>query len=730
MTERRGRASTAEAVGGGDLCARVAPRAPGGEALFRLLDELLLADEDLVTISRTLTHRLHGLACCHSVRILRLDHDCQVAEVVGSFPAPRAWDSGGRLIPLEQFAGVIAALRSKPVLVIENLEAAGVPDQLLASLREEGARSSLLVGLFHDGWLEGVLCLAWDEEDEAEPHISLAQACARRLAMAVRCERLQQRCEFLRLELLSHASESGHELHRARRLALELGRIAGALDASAGVAAILAGLGEQLRGLGLGVILALRVPAGALRVSCHAFRPAVGAVVERVLGLPLVGLRVPARAWSGEQDGELPRAWRGAVTTNMVSELLPTVERSVLEELLSVVGLAPGTPFLVVPIQGPRGEIGFLVAWGVSFLEHVARELAVFGTQLGAVLDASRWGARERRKRVRLEALRNALVEVALHYELPRAMDDILMAAVDLLGAEHGLLALTADSGLELEVASVYGFASPEPGEMVNAAEDVVGEVLRSRIPIALRDHQLWPGRADAQGPSPWHAVLAVPLQARGWLTGVLLLARSSDYHPFSRSDTGLLEAFGQHAALAVENASLVSRLKEMMSTDALTGLANRRALFEQGALEIARAERFEQPLSVLMLDLDRFKRLNDDHGHATGDAALRAVGEAISRTCRNIDLCGRYGGEEFALILPGTALDGARLLAERVRRAIGDGTLAADDVPVRVTASVGVTQARSGEELAAVLARADEALAVAKRSGRDRVVVAGGPIE
>ncbi len=692
--------------------------------LRRALDERILAGEPLEAVSRELVHRLVQVLGAHSVRVLLLDHEAQKARVLGSLRARRSF-VGGDLVPFEHLGDLLGPLAIRPALIFDDLEELEHPDALLQSSRIDGARSGLLVGFSLDGWLEGALLVTWPWVGVIPQHVEHVESAASLLALALRHERLRRHNESLRFELLAHASERGHEVKRARRLAVELGRVLGALDITRGPEHLLAQLGEELRGLGLGALVALHAPSGALQVTCSSFRPAVLAAVERGLGLPLVGLRVPYRAWNGEHDGMIPRAWWGEASVDMVSELVPSLEREVLKECLALVGFEPGTPFVVLPVLGRRRESGVLVAWGVSFLDELQQELAVFAMQLGSVLEAARWGARERRRRSRLEALRSVLAAVDMRFELPELLDDLLLGAVELLHAEHGLIALSADSGMELEVASVFGFGGPDPGVTLAYGDDIVGEVMRSRAPVAIRDYQAWQDpESTLEGP-PWHAVLAVPLLFRGWLTGVLLLARSSDYVPFRRDDTGLLEAYGQHAALAIENARLFGRLKEMMSTDALTGLANRRELFARGELEIARAQRFGQTLSAIMLDLDRFKQLNDEHGHAVGDAALRTVGEAIIASCRSIDLAGRYGGEEFALLLPGTDLAGARLLAERVRSAIAASTEASEQIPCTVTASLGVAQAAPGEELAVLLGRADEALLVAKREGRDRVVVA-----
>ncbi|CAA7611878.1 diguanylate cyclase [Magnetospirillum sp. UT-4] len=169
------------------------------------------------------------------------------------------------------------------------------------------------------------------------------------------------------------------------------------------------------------------------------------------------------------------------------------------------------------------------------------------------------------------------------------------------------------------------------------------------------------------------------------------------------------------------ERKALEDELRRLATTDPLTGAANRRRFMDVANRECERAERYRTPLSLAMLDIDHFKRVNDTWGHGIGDEVLRAVVRAVAGGLREIDLIGRLGGEEFAVLLPETELDGAMAVAERLRRAVAE-----TDVPVpggayRVTVSLGVAD-WSGGGLDALLGRADRALYRAKDAGRDRV--------
>lgn len=155
---------------------------------------------------------------------------------------------------------------------------------------------------------------------------------------------------------------------------------------------------------------------------------------------------------------------------------------------------------------------------------------------------------------------------------------------------------------------------------------------------------------------------------------------------------------------------------------DALTGMLSRRALLEALDNEVERARRHGSPLACLMIDLDRFKAINDNYGHQFGDEVLHRIAQVISGLCRTNDHLGRYGGEEFLLILPGTRIDGAKKFAERVRLAVADTRLNSDEE--RITLSIGVSEwSDSNGSSSGLIADADRALLEAKAAGRNHVV-------
>ena len=156
---------------------------------------------------------------------------------------------------------------------------------------------------------------------------------------------------------------------------------------------------------------------------------------------------------------------------------------------------------------------------------------------------------------------------------------------------------------------------------------------------------------------------------------------------------------------------------ERIAQTDRLTGIANRRGIEREIKQEMLRLRRYETPLSFAMFDIDHFKRINDTYGHSVGDEVLREVAQILAKSLRDTDIVARWGGEEFLLVLPETAGDGARLCADRIRLAVAGAAL-----PIPVTISAGVHQASPEESLTEILSLADKRLYLAKNSGRNRV--------
>jgi diguanylate cyclase (GGDEF)-like protein len=220
---------------------------------------------------------------------------------------------------------------------------------------------------------------------------------------------------------------------------------------------------------------------------------------------------------------------------------------------------------------------------------------------------------------------------------------------------------------------------------------------------------------------------LTVPIVIRERVLGVLFLQDCEQTREWSIDDISLLGSLADNLAVAIENAELHLEIERQAVTDGLTGVANRRSFNDSLSKEFDRAKRYDQPLSLVVIDLDFLKKINDTYGHMTGDEAIKAIGGVLMQSSRSTDLTARYGGEEFCVLLPNTGIDMAEQLAERLRRLIRKTHV---EGPGVLSASLGVAayplHADSPDSL---FLRADEALYQAKQNGRNRVKVSNlGP--
>jgi diguanylate cyclase (GGDEF)-like protein len=326
-----------------------------------------------------------------------------------------------------------------------------------------------------------------------------------------------------------------------------------------------------------------------------------------------------------------------------------------------------------------------------------------------------------RRRRYDLEALAELSRRIEAASSPPEVVEVLLERVADEFGLER--LALLRHEHGELSVFAVRGRVEPLTAPFGDGVHSVVRRVANTRRTLlaAGLDPEV-DTSLNAMLPDAGNLVV-VPLTVDERTTGVLVAE-----YPFRRGTrierriVDMVERFTSHAALALENALLLEQVRETAVTDGLTGIANRRHFDSSLARHLARASRTAEPCSLLLFDIDHFKRLNDTKGHQVGDDALREVAQVIRTHARSNDVAARYGGEEFALILGSCPTEEALATAERVRAAI------AAALPVTVTVGVATFphHAVQGEDL---VRAADRALYDGKHAGRDRVMAAPVPV-
>jgi diguanylate cyclase (GGDEF)-like protein len=357
------------------------------------------------------------------------------------------------------------------------------------------------------------------------------------------------------------------------------------------------------------------------------------------------------------------------------------------------------------------------------FTEEHIEKVSAFADHVAISIENARLYQDLQRRIAELAAVRATAADIAAELDLSHLLEAILERAVRLLNASGGDLGLFDEASQELEIFVSHNMGRDYTGVRQVLGEGAMGQAALRREPVIVDDYQSWEWRSAQFEGGFWNSVIAAPLLHGSRLVGSIGIVAADPQRRFNKRDQELLTMFAQHAAIAVENARLYKEKRQEAITDELTGLYNRRGLFELGQREVERLQRFEEPLSAIMMDIDHFKQINDAHSHKVGDQVLRALAQRCKKILREVDLIGRYGGEEFAILLPGTGLENACVVAERLRREIEIMPVYTDHGPVPVTISLGVSTVTPDiKELAVLLDRADTAMYQAKQAGRNRV--------
>lgn len=359
----------------------------------------------------------------------------------------------------------------------------------------------------------------------------------------------------------------------------------------------------------------------------------------------------------------------------------------------------------------------------VEILSAITSHVA-FALETARIAEMELSVASERRQREVAELLRDSMRTLGQSLEPRGVLRSTLQTAVGAVQADAGVI-LLAD-GERLEVAAAVGAGVTLPPEGYDSArsdQPEIAEALRTRTPLSV-------GSVISDRNSPLFGLLGragsfviAPLVVRDQAIGALVvIARRPG--AFGDTQTKIVAALCGQGVVAYENAQLFSKVQTLAQLDELSGVANRRHFFELSERAFADARQHRNPLSAMMLDIDHFKQVNDRFGHASGDDVIRAVAQRIAAAIGSGDLVGRYGGEEFALVVQ-APLHAAAELAERLRTVISEAPITTAAGPISVTASVGVAELSPEDaDLGRLLQRTDAALYEAKRLGRDRISV------
>jgi diguanylate cyclase (GGDEF)-like protein len=380
-----------------------------------------------------------------------------------------------------------------------------------------------------------------------------------------------------------------------------------------------------------------------------------------------------------------------------------------------LIGISVGLGTLVVLLLAL-----LVVRWrsGNSTDERVAEVVASLNArmdELGKELAGALERAEEEGRRSRIFG------ELAGSIDLDEVLARTLEAAGALEGADaalimlpdpHGGKPLVATLGLSVEEAERHAITGPPDGRLARS------------ITMSYTYPEL--EREAAENPDGIiHAGLAVPLPGETATLGYLTLFTRTKGHAYSDDDVRQMETLALRAGPAIENARRFREARQLADLDALTGLHNRRFFHETLARECARAHRYERKLSLIIFDLDDFKEINDRIGHLAGDAVLAEAAERVRDVVRTADIACRVGGDEFAVILPESAIDDADQLYRRLQNAVSSRPIGQVG---KLFLSAGVAELRAEDDPVSFFQRADDALYRAKEAGKGRVVSANSP--
>jgi len=360
--------------------------------------------------------------------------------------------------------------------------------------------------------------------------------------------------------------------------------------------------------------------------------------------------------------------------------------------------------------------------------DHV-RLVTAFAAQVSIALENTRLYTREVGSAARFKTLYEFGQSIITKMKLEEMYPEIYAAVKKLMKTEYFSIALVdREKGLINDV-FIMDREVPVELESRGVEKGLFGKVVKDGKPLLFHSFTMEEvattgaivvGNIEEEEIS--QSIVIVPLKAG---TGVIGVLSAQSYTPnmYGPDDVEALELLASNIAVAIENARLFGTIQSMAITDDLTGLYNRRKFYDIASQEFDRSRRYQRPLSVVMMDIDHFKKVNDTYGHAIGDQVLQGLAHVIKGSLRNADTLARYGGEEFVALLPETSVEEAIRTAERLRVSTSDATLPTRVGNMSVTISLGVVSlddsCRNLEEL---LDRSDLALYASKRTGRNKV--------
>jgi diguanylate cyclase (GGDEF)-like protein len=332
----------------------------------------------------------------------------------------------------------------------------------------------------------------------------------------------------------------------------------------------------------------------------------------------------------------------------------------------------------------------------------------------------------------RLRRELDALVEIGktltASLDLPEVLQVIMEKVSQVLEPETWSLLMVDDETDELYFEIIVSPAEEQLRDIrLMLGEGIAGWVAKNGEPLLIPDvtkDERFASDVDEAVEFKTRSIICVPMICKGKVAGVIELINSLDEATFTESDLSILATIADFAAIGIDNARNFARIQQLVITDELTGLYNAGYLLEFLDYEVERARRYQSHVSVIFIDMDHFKDVNDTHGHLVGSRLLSDVGKLIHENVRKSDMAARYGGDEFVIVLSNTNKDGAYILAKTLRDKIRSTNFKSEQgANIRITASLGLAcYPTDADSKISLIRMADKAMYAAKDASRDTV--------
>lgn len=327
-----------------------------------------------------------------------------------------------------------------------------------------------------------------------------------------------------------------------------------------------------------------------------------------------------------------------------------------------------------------------------------------------------------------LSALYEVAKNLGANLDLTKTLGLILSETKRVVNYHTGIIYLwEEENDLLVPTAIRSPFAEQLKNIFFPVGEGLIGHVAKTNRPEVVYDSKKDADLRTMPGLNQFlRSLLVIPLTVDNKLIGVVAVGKKEP-NAFGPKHLQVLTSLGGQAAVAMANSMLYKKIEKLAITDGLTKAYNHRYFYKRMEEEAERCKRYQSPFSIIMLDLDYFKRFNDKYGHRAGDAALYNVARILKENTRTIDIVSRYGGEEFAIIMPETETASAKMVAQRIRQAIHDSyfSVSDDHPPVHITVSIGVAVSpNDADDINELIELADKALYYSKKTGKNKVSV------